>query len=150
MPLTHSAPNDAALHPAELYRRAASLYGQGKRDEAVFWFYAGQLRYRFHLAARPELKPGGDPALFGALSEQVGRPMNEWAFGDPDALVATLDQVLAWDAATPNTFTPKDQFAEALERSRDGLRELRDQVTDQKQEILRQREENGLTNRTAR
>lgn len=148
MPPIPSEPNDAALHPAEFYRRAAELFGLGRRDEAVFWFYAGQLRYRFHLAARPDLAQDGDPALFGALSEQVGRPLNEWAFGDPDALVAILDEVLAWDETTPNTFTPKEPFAAALERNRIGLVQLRDTIASQKQDILRQRSENGLPNRS--
>lgn len=148
MPQISSDPNDAALHPAGFYRRAAELFGQDKPDEAVFWFYVGQLRYRFHLAARPDLPPDGDPALFGALSEQVGRPINEWAFGDPDALVAILDEVLAWDEATPNAFTPKEPFAAALERNRTGLAQLRDTVASQKQDILRQRSENGLPNRS--
>lgn len=147
MSAIHSEPNDAALHPAELYKRAVDLFGQGRADEAVFWFYAGQLRYRFHLAARPDLPRDGDPALFASLSESVGRPINEWAYGDPDALVAILDRVLAWDAETPNAFISKEEFPAALERTRTGLAQLRDMIARQKQDILRQRTENGLPNR---
>ena len=43
-------------HPAGYYRRAADLMRAGRRDEAVFVFYLGQLRYRTHLAARPDLR----------------------------------------------------------------------------------------------
>lgn len=149
MPLTHSSPDDAALHPSEFYKRAAKLFAQGDHADAVFWFYSGQLRYRFHLAARPNLPRDGDPALFASLSEQVGRPINEWAFGDPDALVATLDRVLAWDAATPNTFTSKETFAEALDKNRAGLTQMRNRVAEEKADILRQRSENGLKNRAS-
>src|SRR6266513_48400 len=47
---------EAALpneHPSAYYGYAARLFREGKKDEAVFWFYVGQLRYRFHL------KPNG-------------------------------------------------------------------------------------------
>ena len=89
-------------HPSTYYILAQKLFETGKKDDAVFWFYAGQLRYRFYLMANPKLEPSGDPALFASLSEVVGRPINEYAFGDLKALPATLDKVLAWDEKTPN------------------------------------------------
>lgn len=135
-------------HPAKYYELAAQLFGAGRQDEAVFWFYAGQLRYRIHLTCRPDLKPDGDPALFGALSESVGRPINEYAFGDVPALATTLDRVLAWDEATPNGFTPKSACADAIADIRTGLAALRDQVLTSQDEIKREREKNGLPNRT--
>ena len=51
-------------HPACYYRRAADLFRAGQRDEAVFVFYLGQLRYRTHLAARPDLPRDRDAAAF--------------------------------------------------------------------------------------
>ena len=36
-------------HPSSLYILAEKLFAGGKKDEAVFWFYAGQLRYRVYL-----------------------------------------------------------------------------------------------------
>ena len=95
-------------HPAEYYNRAAKLFGEGKRDDAVFMFYLGQLRYRTHLSARgAQLKPDGDPALFSSLSEVVGRPLNEYAFGDIPALVRIIDAVLAY-VWTKDNFGPVD------------------------------------------
>src|SRR3954470_23971828 len=41
-----------AKHPASYIMLAAKLFQAGRRDDAVFWFYLGQLRYRTHLAAR--------------------------------------------------------------------------------------------------
>jgi hypothetical protein len=55
-------------NPAIYYQSAMTLFRAGRREDATFIFYLGQLRYRTHLAARPELKPDGDPALFGSLS----------------------------------------------------------------------------------
>jgi hypothetical protein len=134
----------AASHPAAYYQLAAHLFQAGQRDEAVFWFYLGQLRYRFHLAAAQHLDPSGDPALFAALSESVGRPLNEYAFADIPTLAATLDRVLAWDFAHPNTFTPKESHQQTLAQIRTGLQELRDTILKDQATIRASRRANGL------
>lgn len=135
-----------SIHPAGLYVLAGKLFADGRKDEAVFWFYAGQLRYRVHLACHKDLDPSGDPALFGALSETVGRPLNEYGFGDIPALAATLDKVLAWDTATPDGFTDRKACPDA-DGVRDGLTGMRDQIVAQADDIRAQREKNGLENR---
>jgi hypothetical protein len=134
-------------NPAAYYQSAMTLFRAGRREEATFIFYLGQLRYRTHLAARPELPPSGDPALFGSLSEVVGRPINEWAFGDLPAALRTIDAVLAYDARDPDTFTPPDQFKAAHNSTREGMRGFRRQMAAQAQDIKRQRTANGLENR---
>jgi hypothetical protein len=123
------------------------MFRSGRQDDAVFIFYLGQLRYRTHLAARPNLPPDGDPAAFGSLSEVVGRPLNEYAFGDMPAALRTLDAVLAYDESNPDGFTPPGQFAVAHRSTRDGMRGFRRQMEAQAQDIKRQRTQNGLPNR---
>ncbi len=137
----------AGQHPAEYYRRAAALFKDGRQDDAVFVFYLGQLRYRTHLKARPALKRDGDPALFASLSEVVGRPLNEYAFGDIPALARTIEAVLAYDAANPDGFTPPMQFHEAHAAVREGLSGLRRQILAEQDQIRAQRARNGLVNR---
>jgi hypothetical protein len=79
-------------HPSCFYILAGKLFAAGKRDEAVFWFYAGQLRYRLYLLVnKDKLEPSGDPAVFASLSEEIGRPLNEYAFGDIPQLAKTID-----------------------------------------------------------
>jgi hypothetical protein len=134
-------------HPAAYYQRAADLFRLDQKDDAVFVFYLGQLRFRTHLAARPDLPKSGDPALFASLSEVVGRPLNEYAFGDIPALLRTIDAVLAWDARNPDSFTPPSQFAAAHQRTREGMSAFRRQMQAQAAEIKRQRAANGLPNR---
>jgi hypothetical protein len=131
-------------HPAAYYRHAAQLFTQGNKDEAVFWFYLGQLRYRFHLNAAKNLNPAGDPALFAALSNDVGQPLNEYAFGDIPKLAATIDKVLAWDAAHENGFTPKRGSEAALQQIRDGLEEMKSVIVRDEAKIKAQRKANGL------
>ena len=133
-----------AKHPATYYTLAAKLFEAGQKDEAIFWFYLGQLRYRFHLTASKNLDPSGDPALFGALSETVGRPLNEYAFGDIPKLAATIDKVLEWDAAHDNGFTPKSANQAVLVNTRAGLAGLKTSIVRDQEKIKAQRKANGL------
>lgn len=134
-------------HPAGYYRRAADLLREGRRDEAVFVFYLGQLRYRTHLAARPDLPRDRDAALFASLSEVVGRPVNEYAFGDIPALDRALKAVIAYDAAHPDGFTPPDRYPQATRSIRDGLEQFRRKLIAEADQIRAMRTRNGLPNR---
>jgi len=134
-------------HPAACYVLAQKLFADGKKDDAVFWFYVGQLRFRFHLTASPGLDPSGDSALFASLNEVIGRPINEYAFGSQKTLVATIDRVLAWDEATANGFTSKADHAAAWKEIRAGLGEMRRYVVENGDKIRAQRAANGLENR---
>jgi hypothetical protein len=134
-----------AKHPATYYALAKRLFERGDRDESVFWFYVGQLRYRSYLASYPNLKPDGDPALFGALSETIGRPINAYAFGDMPALTATIDRVLAWDAAHGDTFSSKGP---ARDKVREGLIAMKAHVVANQDQLRATRAANGLENRS--
>lgn len=134
-------------HPSFYYILANRLYAANRKDEAVFWFYAGQLRYRIRLACHPDLAPDTEPALFGSLQETVGRPVNEYGFGDLTALPAALERVLTWDAASRNGFEPKAACADAIAEQRRGLGQLIAQIRTHGDDIRRQRAANGLPNR---
>jgi len=141
---------EAALpssHPAVLYAHARRLFETGRRDEAVVWFYAGQLRFRFHLRANPSLPKDGEPALMASLNATVGQTINEWAGGSPRQWASAIDQALAWDQAHPNATTARDQHAAAWEATRRGLAGLRDQILTNQDQIREQRRSRGLENR---
>lgn len=134
-----------SLHPSALYVLAARLLAEGRGQEAANWMYAGQIRYRFLLAA-----PGAgadDRALFSALTEQVGRPVNEYIAGDPDDWIAAMEWALDWDAANANDLTSKKAHAAELAEVRAGLSRLIARVDSSHAEIRRQRRDNGLENR---
>lgn len=126
-----------------MLRRAADLWAAGEKDDAVFWFYAGQLRFRTYLAANPGLDPSGAPALFSAMMETLGAPINGYAFGDIPALVATMDRVLAWDAASPGAGLPEA----ARQKTRDRMAAFRDSIRAEADSIRAQRAANSLENR---
>ena len=140
-------PKDAALaatlHPSELMLKAPPLLQAGKGDEATFWFYAGQLRYRSYLAGHPDIDPTGDPAVFSSLFEIVGPPVNGYAFGDIPKLAKTIDAVLEWDRRYPDVSLRSDTH----QATRRGLEGLRDSIIANAGSIRDERATHGLPNR---
>jgi hypothetical protein len=134
-------------HPAFYYVLATRLFEANRKDEAVHWFYAGQLRYRIRLACHPGLAPDTEPALFGSLHETVGRRINEHTGADPRAWAATMERALAWDAATHNGFEPKAPCRAQIAEQRRGMGELIAHVRTNEAQIRRDRAANGLPNR---
>jgi hypothetical protein len=130
-------------HPAAMFILAKRLFDGGRRDEAVFWFYEGQLRWR---ALIRSTNPGGQPIFngeqdhFDVLFSDVGPDINQYAFGDIPALRKTIDSVLNWDAAHPDDMTPSGQ---AKDDSRDGLKKLKDYLLAHQDEIAKKRTEDA-------
>jgi hypothetical protein len=133
-----------SAHPAAYIVYAGKLWAAGKKDESVFWFYVGQLRYRFYLKAIPQ-NPSGNPAFFSSLMEAVGNPINVYAGSNPKKWVSQMDAVLAWDARTPNDFTSKPGHEKQLIEARDGLVKLKEYVSSNQEWISAQREQNGIS-----
>ncbi len=132
-------------HPAQFYKLAAALFAdQSTKQEALFWFYVGQIRYRYHLAANPDLPRDGDPALFASLSEVIGRPINEYAGGKPEVWMEEINHALEWDAAHDNGFTPKSKAPEKYGQIRAGLVSMRDQLNAMKDKLPEMRRQNGI------
>ena len=119
------------------------LWEAGRKDDAVFFFYLGQLRYRAYLLANPNGDPSGGRALFDALMSTMGPPINQYAFGDIQALVATIDRVIAWDDGHADDYATR----KAREDVKAGLKKMRDDVVARQDEIRRTRGEKGLPNR---
>jgi hypothetical protein len=136
-------------HPSGLYILAQKLFASGQKDEAVFWYYAGQLRYRVYLTVnKSKLDPSGDPAVFSALTEEIGRPLNEYAFGDIPRLAKTIDAVIAWDQSHDNALTPRDKYRTEYDQITAGLTQLRDSMIKNADSIRQQRSGAGLENRS--
>ena len=140
---TGSAVGEAKPPPAAFFEKAATSWNTGAREDATFWLYVAQLRYRARLAARPDLPPSGEPALFASLMETVGRPINEYAFGDIPEACRQIDRALLWDADSPDLSNP-----EGVRRTtRAGLVKLRDDMLRNIASIRQERAANGLINR---
>lgn len=132
-----------AQPPTTFFKNAAVSWSTGAREDATFWLYVAQLRYRARLASRPDLPPSGEPALFASLMQTVGRPINEYAFGDVPEACRQIDRALRWDEDNPDLFN-----LESVRRStRAGLVKLRDDMLRNIASIRQERAANGLINR---
>lgn len=134
--------------PVHYYLLSARLLKEGRADEAVFWYYAGQLRWRYYALAHPEKASGGESsALMGAFHHSLGTPINEYAFGDLEQLRKTIDDVIRWDEENPNEFCPKESVQKERAEVLEGLRKLSQSTIDTADEIRKTRTKNGLPNR---
>ena len=131
-------------HPVNYYLYAGRLWKEGSKDQAVFWYYVGQLRFRFLLAAEPDSDPSGGPALFESLQSMIGEPINLYAGSDTKKWVEQINSALEWDASNPNGFTSKSAYPRQLEQVRSGLIKLRDDIVAHAEDIQKQRAQQGI------
>lgn len=131
-------------HPSNYFVYASRLFHEGAKEDAVFWFYVGQIRYKFHLATSYNFAPDGESELYGALHESVGSIINGWAGGNPDLWAKQMGLALDWDAANDNKFTSKVAYAKQWQEIRSGLEQLKEQVLANKAQILEERKKRGL------
>lgn len=135
-----------------LYVLSIRLYNLGKKDEAVYWFYTAQFRARILFSMAIGLSPSGAPAALGSFRELAGKWINGYAFGYPDKLIATLEQVIAdvkdmqyiAKAYSSYNFKPESAQQAIVDEQIKGLREMIQYIADNKDDILRQRKENGV------
>lgn len=131
------------------YMVTPQIFAKGDKQEAVRWFYVGQLRGRVYASFDDDAS--GSPALLGALNEDIGQPLNAFAGGDLAQWIAAIDWVLAWDKANPMPIEeipsrPSEAAYQAkYEEVRAGLARLRQQLaTTDPAAYKRQRQKNGL------
>jgi tetratricopeptide (TPR) repeat protein len=120
--------------PLELFSPAAVLFQQGKKDDAVFWFYAAQLRTRYQLV----FEKGDRGQLLSIMMMTVGVPINNYALQDVSNLHKILDRVLEWDKRTPNPFRNKPRTEETdkqIEKIYAGLEKLKAKLIAEKSEL---------------
>ena len=86
------------FNPAVLFLLSYVLFQKGRKDEAMFWFYAGQLRARY------DANRCADESAKTAvrdLNAKIGPYINPYAFQDLEKLKQTVAKVLEWDRMTP-------------------------------------------------
>lgn len=93
--------NPEKYAPPVFYQLSRVLFESGERDEATFWFYAGQLRARFD--ANRCADPSARQAV-SVLNMEFGAPINQHAFADIVKLEALITKVVEWDRNTPHDY----------------------------------------------
>lgn len=127
---------DMLKEPLELFNPALVLFLNGKKDDAVFWFYAAQLRVRYQLV----FEKGDRGQLLSVMMMTMGPAINNYAFQDISNLNRILDRVLEWDKKTPNPFHDRIRSKEEdkrLEQVYSGFRELKAKLVAEKDDMER-------------
>jgi hypothetical protein len=84
--------------PPVLYVLSSVLFEQGKKDDAVFWFYAGQLRGRIDANICADKSAA---AIIDAMNQKFGPPINQYSFTNLSLLTNTVERMVAWEEKTP-------------------------------------------------
>ena len=115
--------------PLALMGAAIELDRSGKKDEAVFWFYAGQLRARYS----PQLK--GENSQLVQIFMMVSGPVNAHAQRDILQMEKTIQRVFEWDEksfaawAEAHRLTPENaQLTADRAKARDGLTAMMEEL----------------------
>lgn len=127
---------DMLKEPLELFNPALVLFLHGKKDDAVFWFYAAQLRVRYQLA----FEKGDRGQLLAIMLMTVGQIINNYAFQDVSNFGRILDRVLEWDKKAPNPFHDKarsESIDKQIEQVYSGFRELKAKLVAEKDDMER-------------
>jgi len=115
--------------PSTYFALATELFRNGHKDDAAFWYYVGQLRYRFLILTKAKnSEPSDEQAHFWLLSESVGQSIYEKVDQRSATLIQALDRALAWDLEQPNGYTSKSGFSAQYERARQEMLALRERI----------------------
>ena len=87
--------------PPVFYVLSSVLFAAGRKDDAAFWFYAGQLRGRFDANRCADVSARQAIAV---LNDQFGPPINLYMFKDAARLQALIPKVVEWDRETPHDY----------------------------------------------
>ncbi len=97
------APQD--YHWVAFYEAAGKLFAAGRKDDALKWYYAGQIRGRVAAGIDPD--PSRNNALLSSLNYGLGKPINAYAGSDKENWGEQIDAALAWDKEHPLPNDPK-------------------------------------------
>lgn len=93
--------NPEKYAPPVFYILSETLFKQGDKDKAAFWFYAGQLRARYDAERCADVSARQAVA---ALNQHFGQPINQYMFENLPKLKALIPQVIEWDKKTPHDY----------------------------------------------
>lgn len=103
----------AVSEPWLLFRTIMVLFRYGRKDEAVFWHYAAQIRTRQHFAFGD---PGDQEKTLVMFVSFFTPIVNNYGYQDVARFERILDRVLEWDKTTRNPFREKERTAEVDQR----------------------------------
>ena len=103
---TAKAPTPATANCFELLMASANAAKAGQAEDAIFYFYAGQLRRRLEMGMFPPDNDGEQSEGVYALQYELGSPINIAAADDPAAQGRALARYDAWKPVLSSGFKP--------------------------------------------
>ena len=120
--------------PLRLFPAALALFLHDRKDEAVFWFYAAQLRTRYQLVFERDDRG----QLLAVMMTTTGTLINSYAFQNVANLSRIMDRVLEWDRNTWNPFRERaitEADNEKIEQIYSGFRALQERLVAEKDDL---------------
>lgn len=93
--------NPELYNPTVFYKLSEILFLQGKKDDAMFWFYAGQLRARYDANRCADETAR---SAVSVLNENYGPQINKYAFEDLDKFEKIMSKVIEFDKNTKHLY----------------------------------------------
>lgn len=90
--------NPQKYSPAVLYALGTMFFGNGKKDDAIFWFCVGQLRARYDANRCAD---DSARSAVGMLTSNIGAPVSEYMYSNISQVESIIPKVLDWDAKHP-------------------------------------------------
>jgi hypothetical protein len=94
---------DHLQEPVLLLKAASTFFQYGRKEDAVFWYYAGHLRTRQQMA----VDKGRGRDGFDEVVSTIGQHISVSAQSDAAHLDDVLAKVLEWDAKMANIYKDK-------------------------------------------
>jgi hypothetical protein len=88
-------------NPPVLYALSRELFQQGRKDEAIYWFYLGQLRARYDANRCVDISARQGVAVLNGV---YGPDINKYAFENVELLKTTVERVLAFVRANEEEY----------------------------------------------
>jgi hypothetical protein len=141
-----------------LYVLCIRLYDAGEKDEAAYWYYTAQFRKNVLISMQDGDKGGlGSPAFeiphaLQSFKDLSGKWINGYSYGKPEQLVQILQRVIREcsqmgyiQRAYPFLqFKPEEDQAAFISEQVEPIEEHCQWIIENKDDILRQRKENGM------
>ena len=136
------------IHPVSIFKLSGELWKEGKKEEALMWYYIGSLRYRIRLESIKDTEEyEGENYYFEKMEIETKPVFLEWAGGNPLQWAEQIAKAIEWDEKNINIYTSKNEHIEIYNTNIESVRKLIEILKDTSDDILSQRKEQGLENR---
>lgn len=146
--LSEQPENISHMAPEVLFGYANFLFLNEEKEKSVFVFYLAQLRARILLSVLKEETPLS--ILYDEVLSALGPVINGWVGAYPDIWIEQMKAALEYENSHPfsphNLFSREELVSEqeieaAVKKQKEGLRELITFVEENKDAILKHRQE---------